>query len=120
MREISIQLREITIENYRDLSLDCYNHSFDLGCGNGWDYDYNVNSMLSLADIGLIEWSEVKYCAERYDIGFMHTLYKPNDDDEFDFKFRYSIRAINIVGTNQRVNHFLNNFKQAQMRDYVR
>ena len=30
---------------------------------------------------------------------FMHTLYKLNDDDEFEFDFKYSRIPINPIGT---------------------
>ena len=124
MKESSIfkyrELREISIEDDWEGVLDCYSWTFNLGCEHGWENDYNANCILSLAQDGRIEWDEVADCAKCYDIGFMHTLYKLNDDADFDYKFKYSIKPINTVGTNQRINHYLKNQKLTRMDDYIR
>ena len=43
-----LKLRETSIDNDRDRSLDCYSHSFDLGCGNGLKTCGNSHSFLIL------------------------------------------------------------------------
>ena len=126
MKESSIfkylQLREISIINARQVSQHYTSNLFDIGCADGWDNNYNANKILTLSSMATIEWGwdKVADCAKCYDIGFMHTLVKLNDDDDFDYKFRYSIKPINIVGTNQRVNHFLKTKKVPCFIDYVR
>ena len=94
-----LQLREISIEDNRRDLIDNKIRAFTLGCDDGFDNDYHSSDMINLAQSGVIEYDEIEVCAAHYDIGFMHTLNKLNDDDEFEFDFKYSIIPINPIGT---------------------
>ncbi len=89
MKESSIfkylQLREIYVENAEHGLITNINAAFSLGCDDGFDNDYDVNQLLHFAIDGDFEWDELDDAVISYDIGFIHTLYKLNDDDEFDF-----------------------------------
>jgi hypothetical protein len=86
MKESSIfkylQLRELYFKHIEEGTLvENYVGVFTYGCDDGYDNGYHSSICREMAQDGDIEFDEIDKYVEYYDIGFMHTLNKLNDDD---------------------------------------
>ena len=68
---------------------------------------------------GMTVKSEVAQCVKEYNIGFLHTLMKLNEHDEFDYPFKYSLKTFDIIGTNKHVSLGLRKGMLPSLRDLL-